>query len=248
MVGNAQVRGVSGGERKRVSIAEMMATRACVLSWDNTTRGLDASTALDYAKSLRIMTDVFKTTMFVSLYQAGEGIFDQFDKVLLIDAGRQVYFGPAKEARPYLISLGYKDLPRQTSADYLTGCTDENERRFADGVDVEKVPKTPEELEKVYRESSIHAAMVKEREEWEEYERKEAKWREEFRRAVSDDKRRLTTKKGPYTVSFFHQVWALTVRQARIKMQDRVGFSMGYITSIVTALIASASLLPPLHA
>ena len=80
-VGSAVVRGVSGGERKRVSIAEMvslldcrivsrrssltppfiavqMATRAAVASWDNSTRGLDASTALDYAKALRVLTDV----------------------------------------------------------------------------------------------------------------------------------------------------------------------------------------------
>ncbi|KAJ7742184.1 hypothetical protein B0H14DRAFT_3167681, partial [Mycena olivaceomarginata] len=49
---------VSGGERKRVSIAEMMATRARAQAWDNSTRGLDASTALDFAKSLRIMTDI----------------------------------------------------------------------------------------------------------------------------------------------------------------------------------------------
>jgi len=46
LVGNAFVRGVSGGERKRVSLAEMMATRAHVASWDNSTRGLDASTAV----------------------------------------------------------------------------------------------------------------------------------------------------------------------------------------------------------
>lgn len=44
VVGNPFVRGVSGGERKRVSIAEMMITSATVLAWDNTTRGLDAST------------------------------------------------------------------------------------------------------------------------------------------------------------------------------------------------------------
>jgi ABC-type multidrug transport system ATPase subunit len=93
----------------------MMASRACVASWDNSTRGLDASTALDYAKSLRILTDVFKMTTFVSLYQAGEGIYEQFDKVLVIDAGRQVYFGPAQEARGYFLGLGYRDLPRQTS-------------------------------------------------------------------------------------------------------------------------------------
>lgn len=100
-----------------------MTTRASVCSWDNSTRGLDASTALDYAKSLRILTDVYKASTFVSLYQAGEGIFEQFDKVLVIDDGRQVYFGPAKEARQYMVSLGFADLVRQTSADFLTGCT-----------------------------------------------------------------------------------------------------------------------------
>jgi ATP-binding cassette subfamily G (WHITE) protein 2 (SNQ2) len=68
LVGDEFVRGVSGGERKRVSIAEMMATRARVQCWDNSTRGLDASTALDFTKSLRVMTDVLGQTTFVSLY------------------------------------------------------------------------------------------------------------------------------------------------------------------------------------
>lgn len=49
-VGNAFIRGVSGGERKRVSIAEMLATNAAIASWDNSTRGLDSSTAVDYVR------------------------------------------------------------------------------------------------------------------------------------------------------------------------------------------------------
>jgi ATP-binding cassette subfamily G (WHITE) protein 2 (SNQ2) len=127
LVGDAFVRGVSGGERKRVSIAEMFAANAVVASWDNSTRGLDASTALDYAKSLRVITDVYQMVNFVSLYQAGEGIYEQFDKVLVIDEGRQIFFGPVSEARRYFVSMGFRDLPRQTTADYLTGCTDPNE-------------------------------------------------------------------------------------------------------------------------
>lgn len=43
-VGDAFVRGVSGGERKRVSVIECMAARGSVFCWDNSTRGLDAST------------------------------------------------------------------------------------------------------------------------------------------------------------------------------------------------------------
>jgi ATP-binding cassette subfamily G (WHITE) protein 2 (SNQ2) len=68
LVGDELVRGISGGERKRVSIAEMMSTRASVQCWDNPTRGLDASTAFDFAKSLRTITDVLGQTTFVTLY------------------------------------------------------------------------------------------------------------------------------------------------------------------------------------
>jgi ABC-type polar amino acid transport system ATPase subunit len=62
LVGDEYTRGVSGGERKRVSIAETLASKSTVVCWDNSTRGLDASTALDYARSLRVMTDVSNRT------------------------------------------------------------------------------------------------------------------------------------------------------------------------------------------
>ena len=117
-----------------------MATRARVQCWDNSTRGLDASTALDYAKGLRVMTDVLGQTTFVTLYQAGEGIYELFDKVLVLDQGRQVFLGPPSEARAYFEGLGYKSLPRQSTADYLTGCTDPNERQFAPGCSAADVP------------------------------------------------------------------------------------------------------------
>ncbi|KAJ1942838.1 ATP-binding cassette transporter snq2, partial [Linderina macrospora] len=57
IVGNAFLRGVSGGERKRVSIAEQVASGASIDIWDGSTRGLDSSSALDYVRSLRITTD-----------------------------------------------------------------------------------------------------------------------------------------------------------------------------------------------
>lgn len=88
VVGSAWVRGVSGGERKRVSIAEMMVAQSAVSCFDNSTRGLDSSSALQFVKSLRILADIFGTACFASLYQAGQGIYDQFDKVLLIHEGQ----------------------------------------------------------------------------------------------------------------------------------------------------------------
>src|SRR5690606_1904346 len=156
------VRGVSGGERKRVSIGEMMISGACVNSWDNSTRGLDASTALDFVKSLRILTNIYKTTTFVSLSQASENIYAQFDKVLVIDGGRQVFFGPASAARGYFESLGYLPKPRQTTPDYLTGCTDPYEREFQEGRSEKDVPSTPESLAKAFTESSFAKDLTQE--------------------------------------------------------------------------------------
>ncbi len=106
-VGNEFVRGVSGGERKRVSIIECLATRAALYTWDNSTRGLDASTALEWAKALRAMTDVMGLTTIVTLYQAGNGIYNLFDKVLVLDEGKQIYYGPAQEAKGFMEDLGF---------------------------------------------------------------------------------------------------------------------------------------------
>lgn len=67
-VGNEYVRGVSGGEKKRVSIAEAMITKASIQCWDNSTRGLDASTALEYVESLRSLTNMAHISTVVALY------------------------------------------------------------------------------------------------------------------------------------------------------------------------------------
>ncbi|KAG0149123.1 hypothetical protein CROQUDRAFT_714111 [Cronartium quercuum f. sp. fusiforme G11] len=237
LVGNEHVRGVSGGERKRVSIAEMMATRACVMSWDNSTRGLDASTALQYAKSLRIVSNIFKVVSFVTLYQAGEGIYEQFDKICLIDQGRQVYFGPAKEARQYMIDLGFKDLPRQTTADFLTGCTDQNERQFQDGIDISKVPKTPEELEEAYLNSDVYRRMEQETEEYRQVVEKDFHGEKEFKLAVKDSKRRYVGKNSPHRVNFFGQLKPLILREFQLKLQDRKGLIFSWCTSTFLAIV-----------
>ncbi|KAG2006802.1 multidrug resistance protein 1, variant 2 [Coprinopsis cinerea AmutBmut pab1-1] len=124
VVGDASIRGISGGEKKRVSISETMATRSLITSWDNSTRGLDSSTALEYVRALRIGTDLAKLATIVSIYQAGESLFNLFDKVCLIYEGRMVYYGPGHLARAYFEDMGYVPANRQTTPDFLVGVTD----------------------------------------------------------------------------------------------------------------------------
>lgn len=74
---------------------------------DSSTRGLDASTALEFVQALRIATDTFRTTTIVSLYQAGEPLYKHFDKVCVIYEGKMAYLGPADQARQYFMDMGY---------------------------------------------------------------------------------------------------------------------------------------------
>jgi len=75
-VGNDFIRGVSGGERKRVSIAEVVLSGAPVQCWDNCTRGLDAATALEFVKTVRTGTRYTGASAVVAVYQASQGIYD----------------------------------------------------------------------------------------------------------------------------------------------------------------------------
>ncbi|KAL4917968.1 ABC-2 type transporter-domain-containing protein [Aspergillus aurantiobrunneus] len=237
VVGNQFIRGVSGGEKRRVSIAEMMITSATVLAWDNSTRGLDASTALDFAKSLRIMTNIYKTTTFVSLYQASESIYKQFDKVLVIDSGKQVFFGPASEARAYFENLGFKEKPRQTTPDYLTSCTDPFEREYKEGRDQTNVPSTPEALAAAFDESSYSQKLSEEMDAYRHQTQHEKQIYDDFEIATQEAKRKFTSKSSVYLIPYYLQVWALMRRQFLIKWQDKFALNVSWITSTGVAIV-----------
>jgi ATP-binding cassette, subfamily G (WHITE), member 2, SNQ2 len=237
VVGNPFMRGVSGGERKRVSIAEMMVTRATVCAWDNSTRGLDASTASDYAKSLRILTNIYKTTTFVSLYQASETIYKQFDKVMVISEGKQVFFGPTQEARSYFEGLGFLEKPRQTTPDYLTGCTDEFEREYKAGRSPENAPSTPESFVEAFNASEYSTRLDQEIATYRKSIADEKQLYDDFQAAHTEDKRRHTSSSSVYSVPVYLQIWALMQRQFLIKWQDKFSLVVSWITSIVIAII-----------
>ncbi|ROW13458.1 hypothetical protein VPNG_04398 [Cytospora leucostoma] len=236
IVGGAFVRGVSGGERKRVSIAEMLVSNACILSWDNSTRGLDASTALDFVKSLRIQTDLYQTTTFVSLYQASENIYKQFEKVLVIDGGKQVYFGPIDKARAYFESLGFAPRPRQTTPDYVTGCTDEFERQYAPGYSEENAPHSPETLAAAFQASELSRDLDREMGQYKDDLKEASQQWEDFKIAVKESKR-SGAKGSVYAVGFHHQVWALMKRQFALKVQDRLALGISWLRSIIIAVV-----------
>jgi ABC-type multidrug transport system ATPase subunit/ABC-type multidrug transport system permease subunit len=211
-VGNEFIRGVSGGERKRVSIAEAMITRASVQGWDNSSKGLDASTAVEYVKSIRAMTNMADTSTAVSLYQAGETLYDLVDKVLLIDEGKCLYYGRAEDAKKYFMELGFECPERWTTADFLTSVTDEHERSVREGWE-DRIPRTAGEFSDAYRRSEDYQKNLRDIDEFEA----ELETLAEERRRNESEK----SKKKNYEIAFHKQVMACTHRQFLVMFGDK---------------------------
>lgn len=123
--------------------------------WDQPTRGLDSKTALGFAETLRAKADQEGKTIVATMYQAGNGIYDQFDKVLVLADGCVIYYGPGRTAaQRYFEDLGLVCPKGANVADFLTSVTVMTERVIAPGAEG-KVPNTPQEFERVYQESSV---------------------------------------------------------------------------------------------
>ena len=160
---------------------------------------------------------------------------------MILDEGKQVYFGPPSEARAYFENLGYNPLPRQTTPDYLTGCTDENERQFAPGRSAHDVPSSPEALDSVYRTSPFGRTNDDDLEKYKLKMDTEKHDQEAFRAAVADDKKRGVSRRSPYTLGFSGQVWALTKRQFQTRLQDRFQIYTSFTLNIALAFVLGAA-------
>ncbi|KAI4252495.1 MAG: hypothetical protein L6R42_007937, partial [Xanthoria sp. 1 TBL-2021] len=240
LVGNEYVRGISGGERKRVSIAETLATKSTVVCWDNSTRGLDASTALDYANSLRIMTDVSDRTTLVTLYQAGEGIYELMDKVLVVDEGRMVYQGRASEAKQYFIDLGFHCPHRQTTADFLTSVTDPAQRLLRDGYEL-CAPKTAADFEHTFKQSEAYKKVLANVADYERYLHETGHGdAHQFKQSVQDQKSKTVSKKSSFTVSFWRQILACTAREFWLVWGDKPTLYTKFFIIVSNGLIVGS--------
>jgi len=237
-VGDAFIRGVSGGERKRVSILECLTTRASVFCWDNSTRGLDASTALEWIKAIRVMTDVLGLTTIVTLYQAGNGIYEHFDKVLVLDEGKQIFYGPQKDAVPFMEGLGFMRDSGSNRGDFLTGVTVPTERLIAPGYE-DKIPHTAGEILTAYERSRIKSKML---EECQSYPTSEgaAENTAVFKEMVSREKYRGVSEKSPVTADIITQVKTAIFRQYRLIWGDKATLLMKQGATVIQALLGGS--------
>ncbi|AOA62653.1 ATP-binding cassette (ABC) transporter [Komagataella phaffii CBS 7435] len=231
IVGNDFVRGVSGGERKRVSIAEAMAANGTVYCWDNATRGLDASTALEFTESVRATTNLEQTTSFVTLYQPSERIYELFDKVLVLYEGRQIYFGPADAAKQFFVDMGYDCPPRQTTGEFLTAVTDPLQRYPRPGFE-NRVPINADEFQEYWRASSTYSDLQNQFQETLKAGLSETT-KETFLKAAANEKMKGVSDNSKYTVNYFEQLRLCIVRGFQ-RIKGDINYT---IVMVVSALI-----------
>lgn len=136
----------------------MSLSRARIGVWDNSTRGLDAATALAFVKALRIFADIGGSCHVAATYQASQAIFDTFDKVLVLYSGREIYFGPRHHAVPYFEEMGWYKPERQVAGDFLIAITNPAERVEREGMG-SKVPRTAEEFQRYWKNSADYSAL-----------------------------------------------------------------------------------------
>ena len=187
----------------------------------SSTRGLDASTALEFTRALRISTDIAKITTIVSIYQASENIYNLFDKVAVIDEGRMSYFGPADKARQYFIDMGYQPANRQTTADFLVAVTHGLSRTPRSGFE-SRVPRTPAEFAEYFAKSPLGKANAEEVKN-QLYDTIFKDQISSYKASARADRAKHMPPGSPYTVSL--------AMQARILIRRRVQIIRGDITT-----------------
>ncbi|EGW34906.1 multidrug resistance protein CDR1 [Spathaspora passalidarum NRRL Y-27907] len=203
-VGNEFVPGCSGGERKRVSIAEVSLSGANIQCWDNATRGLDAATALEFIRALKTSSAVLDVTPVIAIYQCSQDAYDLFDNVSVLYGGHQIFFGKANKAKEYFTNMGWYCPERQTTADFLTSLTNPEERVAAPGYEG-KLPRTAQEFESYWKKSSEYLSLIADIDEYfvecEKLNTKQAYHDSHVARQSNH-----ISPRSPYTVSFPMQV------------------------------------------
>ncbi|XP_023753028.1 ABC transporter G family member 25 isoform X2 [Lactuca sativa] len=119
IIGNTFIRGVSGGERKRVSIAHEMLVNPSLLILDEPTSGLDSTAAHRLVSTLAGLAHQKGKTVVTSVHQPSSRVFQMFDTVLVLSEGRCIYFGKASEAMSYFESVDFRPSFPMNPADFL---------------------------------------------------------------------------------------------------------------------------------
>nr|CCA21737.1 ATPbinding Cassette (ABC) Superfamily putative [Albugo laibachii Nc14] len=161
LVGNRMLRGLSGGECKRLTIAEMECGLRQVIMMDEPSAGLDSAATMDIMRYYSRIAHDHGRTIVVALQQPSPQVFELFDDVMLLNDGEVIYHGPRAEVPRYFAALGLLCLPHRDFADFLLDlCTPEQRKYEVTDIDP-RIPFTASEFANAFRKSSQYTHMMR---------------------------------------------------------------------------------------
>ncbi|KAM5547799.1 hypothetical protein ABKV19_001989 [Rosa sericea] len=119
LVGDEMLKGISGGQKKRLTTGELLVGPARVLFMDEISTGLDSSTTYQIIKHLRHSTRALDSTTVISLLQPAPETYELFDDVILLCEGQIVFQGPREAALGFFSYMGFRCPRRKNVADFL---------------------------------------------------------------------------------------------------------------------------------
>ncbi|KAK1591597.1 hypothetical protein Q3G72_010173 [Acer saccharum] len=128
MVGDAMRRGISGGQKKRLTTGELIVGPTKALFMDEISNGLDSSTTFQIISCLKHLVHITDATALISLLQPAPEAFDLFDDVILMAEGKIVYHGPRSYIRKFFEDCGFYCPERKGVADFLQEVTSEKDQ------------------------------------------------------------------------------------------------------------------------
>nr|KAE8946188.1 ABC transporter G family member 37 [Phytophthora fragariae] len=157
VVGDALLRGVSGGERKRVTIGEVLVGGQSLFLCDEISTGLDSAATFDIIKSMRTWCKTLGGSAVIALLQPTPEVVEMFDDILMINEGHMMYHGPRTEILDYFEEKGFTCPPRVDPADFLIEVTSGRGQRYANGsIPVKDLPVSSEDFNNLFCQSAIY--------------------------------------------------------------------------------------------
>ncbi|KJE94352.1 ABC transporter [Capsaspora owczarzaki ATCC 30864] len=155
LVGNALIRGISGGEKKRVTIGVEMLKTPNMLLLDEPTTGLDSAAAFNVLSHVRSIADVGFPCM-AALLQPSKELYELFNQVCILSQGQITYFGPRGRVLDYFAGLGLECPEDMNPAEFLAQCCDHPEKFVPPEVSINL---SVDFFVTKFRESDIYASL-----------------------------------------------------------------------------------------
>ncbi|KAI9979708.1 hypothetical protein PInf_028057 [Phytophthora infestans] len=236
VVGDALLRGVSGGERKRVTVGEVLVGGQSLFLCDEISTGLDSAATFDIIKALRTWCKTLGGSVIVALLQPTPEVVEQFDDILMVNEGHMVYHGPRTEILDYFQGLGFTCPPRVDPADFLIEVTSGRGHGYSNGnVPNKDLAVTSEDFNNHFCQSSIyrktHEAISK------GFNEHQFESPEDFKKAKSVANLARSKEKSEFGLAFLPSTMLLLNRQKLIWLRDPPLLWGKVIEAIIVGLV-----------